>query len=179
MPRLIKCVDTGLEARKEDSYYVPSMRRYFSSQDGYEKWKKQTNREEPDKFYPLVCEFLGKKSDFPKGVPFPGIVLKKMQTQYKCMGYEALWLALTKKEKTIDWYMGHKEFKNYTQRMLYMLGMVKDDVPVEFRNLSLLKAKQQASESVSEADTEIVLSSQKHAKKTKNLSELLLDEEEN
>lgn len=176
--QFIKCLDTGLESTREDAYYVPSIRKYFSSEQGYLLWKdnpkihKEVNKngKKVDPYYKRVVDFLVANSDFPKGIPFPTIVLARMRDNYKSMGYQALFLALTSKEKQIQYYMRVKTFKNYAGKMLYMLAMVKDDVPVEYNRLVKLNAVQICTEN---DDVDIELAPKKQ--KTKDIRAFLDD----
>lgn len=172
--KLIKCVDTGLEATREESYYVASMRRYFSSKEAYEKWSKPKTT--TDAFYRKVTTFLGEHAGFPSGIPFPGIVLRKLRINYTAVGYEPVYLALIEKEKDINYWLQKKDFDNFTSKMLYMLGMIKDIVPVKVVQLRHQKAQQE--KTISEAETNVtdyIIPTKKQ--KVKDLSELFDNEE--
>ena len=122
--KFVTCIDNGLQTAREDAYYVPSKRRYFSSKEAYERWSK------PDPYWNKIIGELIDDTDYPSNLKLPGIVLKRIQDNYKGIGYEAVYVALIEKKRDIKYRMEINNFENYTKRFNYILAMIRDDVPV-------------------------------------------------
>lgn len=120
----VTCVDNGMLVAREDAYYVPSKRRYFSSEEAYKRWSK------PDPYWNKVIGELIDDADYPNGLKLPGSVLKRLQDNYKGIGFESVYVALLEKKQAIEYRMQINNFDNYTKKMNYILAMIRDDVPV-------------------------------------------------
>lgn len=132
----VTCVDNGMMVAREDAYYVPSKRRYFSSKEAYERWAK------PDPYWNKTIGELVSLVDYPSDLKLPGSVLKRLQDDYKGIGFEAVYTALIEKKKEIDYRMQINTFDNYTKKMNYVLAMIRDDIPVIVKKLRYEKSKE-------------------------------------
>ena len=131
--RFITCVDTGEQALRENCYYVPKMKRYFSSEEAFQKWNR------PDEFWGKVIKEFIDIVDYPSKMKLPGRFLKKLRDEYKGVGFEAVYLALVAKRKEIDYRMQINEFPDYTRKFNYILAMIENDVPAIAKQLEYLK----------------------------------------
>ena len=120
----VTCLDNGKMVMREDAYYVPSKKRYFSSKEAYERWSR------PDPFWNKVIGELISDVEFPSNLKLPGVVLKRLQDDYKGIGFEPVYMALLEKKQEIEFRMRINDFENYTKRLNYILAMIRDDVPV-------------------------------------------------
>lgn len=132
----VTCVDNGMMVAREDAYYVPSRRRYFSSKEAYERWAK------PDPYWNKTIGELVSLVDYPSNLKLPGSVLKRLQDNYKGIGFEAVYTALVEKQKDIEYRMQINTFENYTKKINYVLAMIRDDIPVIVKRLRNEKSKE-------------------------------------
>lgn len=137
----VTCVDNGMMVAREDAYYVPSRRRYFSSKEAYEHWCK------PDPYWNKTIGELVSLVDYPSNLKLPGSVLKRLQDNYKGVGFEAVYTALVEKQKDIEYRMQINTFENYTKKINYVLAMIRDDIPVIVKRLRNEKSKEVREES--------------------------------
>lgn len=132
----VTCLDNGMTVKREDAYYSPKHRRYFSSEEAFKKWST------PDKYWNKVIGLLIELSDYPNNLKLPGYTLKRLQDDYKGIGFEAVYIALEQKRKEIEYRMTINEFENYTKKLNYILVMIRDDIPGIVKKLKYEKSRE-------------------------------------
>ena len=169
--RFITCVDTGEQALRENCYYVPKMKRYFSSEEAFLKWNK------PDEYWGKVIKEFIDIVDYPSKMKLPGRFLKKLRDEYKGVGFEPVYLALVAKRKEIDYRMQINEFPDYTRKLNYILAMIEGDVPAIAKQLEYLKYNKHEKSFDSNEGSEIIdLEIPENHKGGKDLSSLVFGE---
>lgn len=165
----VTCIDNGMMVAREDAYYVPSRRRYFSSKEAYERWAK------PDPYWNKVIGELISYVDYPSGMKLPGYVLKRLQDDYKGVGFESVYVALVEKKQEIEYRLRINDFPNYTKKMNYVLAMIREDIPIVAQRLKYEKRKEVKDEdnNVSGFDFDGVELKENHQNGVRDLSYLI------
>ena len=167
MSRKIKCCDTGLFASSDEAYKAPN-NKYYSSEEAYLKLSNNENYRRLcyNKMYQLLG-YSGK-------MVIPGIFVKKL-SEYADMGYECVYNTFVTQEDRITWVLNHKEFKNESQKIAYIMAIISNCAMDEYKKLNIQMAQKERIKA-EEPLEEVIINKDLRKQETKNISKFLKED---
>lgn len=116
---------TGEKADRKTLYKAPNGK-YYTSLEGYENLLKE-NRER-EKTINSIAEFL----EYPEGAKLPGVTYRKLK-ELEPFGYSTVFEVICENARSIEWAMQNKDFANDAGRVMYIFGIVRNNIGNKYR----------------------------------------------